>query len=533
MSLAAFRLPPGLRRPRGLSLAAPGLLGPELALVALGDGLFWGRPFGLSLPLFCGAAAATAWWLRPGRRGAARAVSAALLLLAALAPAVERPGPLSLAFAFAGTLVSLRLAAGRPGQRSIAADAFAGPRRLLRDLLRRRRLRARLRGRPCARRRAPPAGRSAPWLAWIAPVALTGAFAALLAQANPLISAWISAGIAALPVPSLAGLLCNLPRLLFWLALLCKLWPLVRARRGKFRPAPPAPPCAPPCARPADTWDLGRLADLLLSPAATSRALALLVALLAAQIGLDGAYLWGGLALPDGLTYAAYAHRGAYPLVATALLAAGVALAIRRPGAPAPSRLAGALLLVFLGENVVLVASAMERLSLYVAAYSLTEWRVAAFAWMGLVASGLALIAAQGALGRDGRWLLRANAFALLAVLYGWCFLDVPRLVADYDVAHCAELRGEGPELDVTALVALGPEAVPAVDRYLLGFRAIDRRDRLELWRARSAREVRTSLADWRGWSLAGWRLARYLDTSGVAEPAASPAAPPFGDDES
>ena len=49
-------------------------------------------------------------------------------------------------------------------------------------------------------------------------------------------------------------------------------------------------------------------------------------ALFAVQTVLDLTYLWGGVALPDGMTYATYAHRGAYPLIVTALLAAGFVL---------------------------------------------------------------------------------------------------------------------------------------------------------------------------------------------------------------
>ena len=41
---------------------------------------------------------------------------------------------------------------------------------------------------------------------------------------------------------------------------------------------------------------------------------------------------------PTASTYAAYAHRGAYPLIATALLAAGFVLVAMRPGGPAENR---------------------------------------------------------------------------------------------------------------------------------------------------------------------------------------------------
>ena len=198
-----------------------------------------------------------------------------------------------------------------------------------------------------------------------------------------------------------------------------------------------------------------------------SRALLVLCPLLAVQLGMDGAYLWGGLTLPPNISYADYAHNGAYPLVVTALLAAALVLVVRRPGGPPVTPANAALLVVFLGENVLLVVSAMQRLALYVAAYGLTQWRVAAFAWMGLVAVGLGLVALQGVLRRDNRWLVTGGLLAALAVLYGWCLADVPRIVADYDVAHCEELQGGGPSLDLETIQGLGADAIPAIDRFV------------------------------------------------------------------
>ena len=45
------------------------------------------------------------------------------------------------------------------------------------------------------------------------------------------------------------------------------------------------------------------------------------------------------------------------------------------------------LVLIFIAQNILLVISSIFRLDLYVAQYSLTYWRLAAFIWMGLVAS--------------------------------------------------------------------------------------------------------------------------------------------------
>jgi hypothetical protein len=92
-----------------------------------------------------------------------------------------------------------------------------------------------------------------------------------------------------------------------------------------------------------------------------TRALILCNALFALQSGLDLAYLWGDLALPNGMSHAEYAHRGAYPLVATALLAAAFVLIAMRPGGPAEnSRLIRPLVLAWIGQNVLLVISSIS-----------------------------------------------------------------------------------------------------------------------------------------------------------------------------
>ena len=180
---------------------------------------------------------------------------------------------------------------------------------------------------------------------------------------------------------------------------------------------------------------------------AVTRSLVLFNALFALQSGLDLTYLWGGASLPDGMSHAEYAHRGAYPLIVTALLAAGFVLIAMRPGGPAEhSRLIRPLVLAWIGQNILLVISSIFRLDLYVAAYSLTYLRLAAFIWMILVATGLLLILIQIVLKKPNSWLLTANAVSLALVLYGCCFINVPRLVASYNVEHSPrERRQRGP----------------------------------------------------------------------------------------
>ena len=212
--------------------------------------------------------------------------------------------------------------------------------------------------------------------------------------------------------------------------------------------------------------------DYLFGAAAMLRSLILFNLLFALQTVLDLTYLWGDRDLPNGMSHAQYAHRGAYPLIVTALLAAGFALIAMRPGGPAEnSRWIRPLVLAWIGQNILLVISSIYRLDLYVAAFSLTYLRLAAFIWMGLVATGLALMLIQIISRKSSSWLFNANAISLALTLYGCCFLNAPWLVARYNVEHSREVTGSGPSLDLEYLASLrSPQVLPPIEARLSKF---------------------------------------------------------------
>jgi uncharacterized protein DUF4153 len=162
------------------------------------------------------------------------------------------------------------------------------------------------------------------------------------------------------------------------------------------------------------------------------------------------------------------------------------------------------------GQNVLLVISSIFRLDLYVAAYSLTYLRLAALIWMGLVAAGLLLMLIQIGLKKPNSWLVAANAISLALVLYGCCFVNAPRLVASYNVEHCRENGGTGPNLDLKYLFSLGPQVlpileprlqkIPTLQPYVAGFRF--------------DYETRAQPMNWRAWGFRAWRLERYLSNN-------------------
>jgi hypothetical protein len=184
-------------------------------------------------------------------------------------------------------------------------------------------------------------------------------------------------------------------------------------------------------------------------------------ALFLLQNGLDAAYLWGGKGLPAGMTVAEYAHRGAYPLIVTALLAALFVIVTLRPGSTtATTPLIRWLVLLWIAQNIFLVASSMLRTVDYVEIYSLTRLRIYALVWMGLVAAGLLLICWRMFKGRKASWLINSNLVSAGIVLAILCFVDCGAIAAQWNIRHAKETGGKGTTLDLCYLNELGSSAL-------------------------------------------------------------------------
>ncbi|UUU39611.1 DUF4173 domain-containing protein [Streptomyces sp. NBC_00162] len=177
------------------------------------------------------------------------------------------------------------------------------------------------------------------------------------------------------------------------------------------------------------------------------------------------AVLFGGydkVLKSTGLTYAEYARQGFWQLLwATLFTLAVIALALRwapRSGA-ADRRFVRTVLGVLCALTLVVVASALRRMDLYVDAYGLTILRVSVAAmelWLGLV---LVLIMAAGVFG--ARWLPRAVAGSAAAAVLAFGLLSPDGMVAERNVAR---FEADG-KIDLAYFQSLSADAVPALDR--------------------------------------------------------------------
>jgi hypothetical protein len=460
--------------------------------VALADWLFYRWQVGISLAIFLavlGIVAAAGNRVRATRHTQIVTVA---LFVAGLLPLIEDISILSVTVGALTTAQFVLLMTGREvlsWQRNLfdaATVPFRGPFQLAGDALRALRWLK---------------GWSPEWLtvgsliAWIVPLGAFAVFLALFSSANPL----IEYRLMQIDLRVLFNLLDPL-RIGFWILVVCLIWPLVLRRSRK--PWEPEPRTAI-VAEPSDF-------DHFFGVQAVTRPLILFNALFALQSGLDLTYLWGGANLPGGMSHAEYAHRGAYPLIVTALLAAGFVLIAMRPGGPAEkSRLIRPLVLLWTGQNVLLVISSIFRLDLYVAAYSLTYLRLAAFIWMALVAVGLLLMLIQTGLKKPISWLIAVNAASLALVLYGCCFINAPQIIASYNVEHCQEIGGNGPRLDLGYLLSLGPQVLPVLEPRLQHIAALQ--PYVAGFRFDQGRRKPAGAGNWRAWTFQTWRLERYL----------------------
>ncbi|MDF7776312.1 DUF4173 domain-containing protein [Sphingomonas sp. AOB5] len=484
------------RKSRPASFAAK--LVAALALAALADWLFYRQYSGATVGLFAFAwAAAMLIVVKPVRRrwGAFVAMLAALYFAATL---IDYPGLLGwslfwVSLSSAALLTRLRFDDAWRWAQRLLLHVSLGIIRPFGDAVRRLRVRG-----PSG---MPSIGRLASILAL--PVIGGAVFVALFAGANPLIGDLFARIHVDSPFSAI-------PHLFVTAAVFMAIWP-------SFRPHPRATSTRVGAASLDGLMPRVPLASIILS-------LITFNLIFAVQNALDAVFLWSGAPLPGTITMADYAHRGAYSLIATALLAGLFVLTVLRPDSESAKRPAIRLLVaLWVAQNLMLVASSILRTLDYIGSYSLTELRIAALAWMVLVGIGLVLILWRLLTGRTAAWLINANALMAGLVLAVSCAVDFGAIAAQWNVRHAREVGGKGIEIDLCYLRLQGPPALlPLIE---LEGRVAGQPlllDRVRAIRAQALDDMILAQSDWHSWT---WRNARRLDLA-LRQLGPNPAAP-------
>ena len=161
----------------------------------------------------------------------------------------------------------------------------------------------------------------------------------------------------------------------------------------------------------------------------------------------------------QGLTYAEYARHGFFQLLWAAAITLVVLLCVR-----ACSDLSGVSMLVLsevlVALTLTVVISALVRLQMYESAYGLTLLRLACTvtaAWIGLVFVIVGVSVAR--LAKPVDWLAPVVFASAVLFIAGWAVANPAGIVASTNLHRATQ----GRELDVEAMAALGPDAVPAI----------------------------------------------------------------------
>lgn len=174
----------------------------------------------------------------------------------------------------------------------------------------------------------------------------------------------------------------------------------------------------------------------LFSSQSVTNALLVFNLIFAVQLGSDLSIFVFGSGLPNGVSFAEYAHRGAYPLVVTALMAGAFMLIAR--GQLGHNALLKPLLVLWWLQNLILLGTAGYRLAIYIEAYGLTYLRLHAGIWMGLVGFGLGLIAWDLWRRQPDGWIVKRSIAASALVLYTACFVNFGAAVTTFNMNRTA-----------------------------------------------------------------------------------------------
>jgi len=184
-------------------------------------------------------------------------------------------------------------------------------------------------------------------------------------------------------------------------------------------------------------------------------------------VGLQAAYLFGGLDTlqATGLTYADYARRGFFELVAVAVLAGGIVIGLERLSRDRSRLLVGAAIGLVLLTGVVL-ASAALRLRLYQEAFGWTELRLYVLATIVLLGVGaitlLVLLAADRV-----RWLGHILIATALAIGLALNLIGPVRFITEQNVARVLDPTLVPPNgrtgIDDVYVLSLGDDAIPSL----------------------------------------------------------------------
>lgn len=247
--------------------------------------------------------------------------------------------------------------------------------------------------------------------------------------------------------------------------------------------------------------------SLLMTPASMMRGLVLFNLIFALQTGQDYLNLMNNTALEYIVSNA---QNAAYTLVVTALLAAAIILRARQSGYHR-QKLIAAMIYLWIGQNVLLLVSAVLRLQTYISLYHLTYLRFAALVWMGIVAMGFVWILYANYRDKSSRWLINVNVVSVLTILYMLSFVDIGGIIAGYNLRRASSSLTAEKSLDTYYIKhKIGLDALPYLRQYEGRFSCATR-PQLASMQEEMLGLLQVDLMEFRRWSIKKFLIRRRI----------------------
>jgi len=176
----------------------------------------------------------------------------------------------------------------------------------------------------------------------------------------------------------------------------------------------------------------------------------------------DVLYLWARAEIPGGVSPSRFLHEGVAALIVATVLA-GLVLAVvfNQQTEISGSKILRALGLLWIAQNLLLIAGVFRRLELYVEAFQLSELRVYVGCFLLVVSIGFFLLGRNVWRGMNLGRLILGNVASVLGLFFVLQFCDVGTWVGQWNVERWRE--GKHTTVDLNYLVELRSRGWPAL----------------------------------------------------------------------
>lgn len=175
---------------------------------------------------------------------------------------------------------------------------------------------------------------------------------------------------------------------------------------------------------------------------------------------LDISFLWSGMKLPEGFTFAGYLHQGIYTLIFSCVLAILLILFVFRGKLNFTTGTSTLKILAYtwIIQNVIIAISCAIRNYVYIQHYALTYKRITIFVLLLLLLIGLATTIIKVQKLKNIYFLYRLNCFALMLVFVFVSLFNWDGIITRYNLSRSNP--------DISYLVDLNNAGLPLLLQY-------------------------------------------------------------------